>query len=587
MTATLALDYWLAGSLENLFWFHLSTFLAFLLQLLLMAELFFRLLARSRPSPLNRPLAWFAAAFYGLHPVNAETVNYVIQRGDVYATLGVVAGLTLYVVWPRGRWLGLYLLPVVAGTLIKPSAVMFAPLLWVYLMLFEDRRLLAATRRTIPALLVCLALYALQNHFTGQHRFGGTSLARHLQSQPWIALHYVKSALLPTELSADSDWEALPTPWCTPALVGFLFVAGAGLWGARCVQTPPRWPMAYGIAWFFLALAPTSLVPLAEVTNDHRMFFPYVGLALFVAGGLREVLAGATPRQLRVAAGVGLAVLLACAAGTRVRNQVWHTEESLWLDVTQKSPRNGRGHMNYGLSRLRAGDPAGALRAYERALPLLSAYSPLQINLAAAKAQLGLPGVEQHFLRALELDELNADPHLYYARWLQSQGRLEESTRHLRAALERKPDHRDSLYSLLDVLYQAKDWPGLEALVPQVRARLSADPSAERFEVRLRAHRERRFPAEANPDVTEALELSYVLYEAQALAEAIKACEHALRLNPRSAPAYNNLAAFKEAQGDLEGAIAAARQAVELAPDFEMARTNLQKFLRQRNGGRN
>ena len=69
-------------------------------------------------------------------------------------------------------------------------------------------------------------------------------------------------------------------------------------------------PIAFGLLWFFLALLPTSLVPLAEVTNDHRMFFPFVGLALAVFWSLRLlVIARPTPgtrRRGRHAAGAGL-----------------------------------------------------------------------------------------------------------------------------------------------------------------------------------------------------------------------------------------------------------------------------------------
>ena len=39
----------------------------------------------------------------------------------------------------------------------------------------------------------------------------------------------------------------------------------------------------FGLLWFVIALAPTSsFIPLAEVMNDHRMYFPYVGLVLAV-----------------------------------------------------------------------------------------------------------------------------------------------------------------------------------------------------------------------------------------------------------------------------------------------------------------
>lgn len=54
-----------------------------------------------------------------------------------------------------------------------------------------------------------------------------------------------------------------------------------------CSQTLMWRPVAYGIVWFGLALLPSSsLFPLAEVANDHRLFFPYVGLSLAVVWGV-------------------------------------------------------------------------------------------------------------------------------------------------------------------------------------------------------------------------------------------------------------------------------------------------------------
>jgi hypothetical protein len=43
-------------------------------------------------------------------------------------------------------------------------------------------------------------------------------------------------------------------------------------------------PVAFGLAWFVLALLPTSFFPLAEVENDRRMFFPFIGLVLAGTG---------------------------------------------------------------------------------------------------------------------------------------------------------------------------------------------------------------------------------------------------------------------------------------------------------------
>jgi len=51
-------------------------------------------------------------------------------------------------------------------------------------------------------------------------------------------------------------------------------------------------------------------------------------------------------------------------------------EESLWLDVTEKSPHNGRGLMNYGLTQMSKGEIRTALDYFERALSIRPTTRP-------------------------------------------------------------------------------------------------------------------------------------------------------------------------------------------------------------------
>jgi hypothetical protein len=94
------------------------------------------------------------------------------------------------------------------------------------------------------------------------------------------------------------------------------------------------------LAWFAITLLPTSLTPLAEVANDHRMFFPFVGLSLAVTAAAGLVLARVVSSRSRFAIGaVAIAVvLLAESAAVYTRNEVWQTDEALWRDVVEKSP---------------------------------------------------------------------------------------------------------------------------------------------------------------------------------------------------------------------------------------------------------
>src|SRR5262249_1855669 len=97
-----AIDFKLGG--QNPFWFHLSIFTLFLALVLLIAFVVYQLID-------NLWIAFAAAALYGLHPANADTVNYIIASADVISTLGIVASFAIYVAFPDLRRYYIYVLP--------------------------------------------------------------------------------------------------------------------------------------------------------------------------------------------------------------------------------------------------------------------------------------------------------------------------------------------------------------------------------------------------------------------------------------------------------------------------------------------
>ncbi len=339
ISASLALDYWL-GKGPNPLWFHISTFAWYAVQLGLMYLLYIRILKNSGSGVENVYFAMFAVAWYALHPVNAETVNYIIQRGDLYSTLGVVAGLVLYSYWPRGRKWGIYLLPVVLGGLAKPPALVFPALLFVYSLLFEGTNdgnrfdVRRAVLACLPSSVVCVALAVLQAIMTPKTFVAGAaSRTQYWLTQPIVALHYVKSFFLPTELSADTDRPLAAGLFSETSVIGVAFLFAVLLAVRHTLRARELRPVAFGLLWFLIALLPTSLVPLAEPDNDHRMFFPFVGLALAIVWAVRLFLQ--KRQQQRVASPVGRGALVACslcllaayAYGAHARNAVWRTEE--------------------------------------------------------------------------------------------------------------------------------------------------------------------------------------------------------------------------------------------------------------------
>ena len=169
-------------------------------------------------------------------------------------------------------------------------------------------------------------------------------------------------------------------------------------------------PVSFGILWFLIALAPTSsVVPFYQVANDHRVFFPNIGLALSASWFIGLTLIKYENRiQNNLILKYGLLSLFTCAIlahayGTYQRNKVWGSAESLWYDVTIKNPKNGRGLMNYGVTQMRKGKSERALYYFEKALEYNPYYSYLHVNLGLVKNAMGEPAkeVEMYFNNAL------------------------------------------------------------------------------------------------------------------------------------------------------------------------------------------
>jgi tetratricopeptide (TPR) repeat protein len=492
VTLSLALDYhWSGGPVP----FHATQLALLALLWLALAAFYRRVLDLCRPGSANRWLALFAATWFAVHTVNTETMNLMHARSEILSALGVVAGFLIYLVSPRLRRFHLYLVPVALGALAKPPAVLFGPLLFVLELLArrwapaETGRepaaraawkgaLRAAAVAAAPAVLAGAALYVFVDRMNASTlTYGGGDRFHYALTQVWTWVHYLRLFVLPRGLSADTDLTLLTDISDTRVFAGLLILGGLATVGWRCSRSRSTWPVAFGLTWFALTLAPTSsILPLAEPLNEHRVFLPFIGLVLAVVWGARLAWEAAAAR-LRIARGVPgrvlpvavcLLILAAHALGTHRRNEVWRTGESLWKDVTEKSPGNGRGWMNYGVALMARGDLPGARACFDHALPLLPFYSTLQINLGVVHAALGdQDAAARYFARALELAPGHPDSHFFYARWLVDRGRGPEALAHLETAIRLAPAF-ETAHALRQDLLAARGDRGIAAAHPSL-----------------------------------------------------------------------------------------------------------------------
>jgi tetratricopeptide (TPR) repeat protein len=197
----------------------------------------------------------------------------------------------------------------------------------------------------------------------------------------------------------------------------------------------------FAVAWMYITVSPASSVfPLVEPVNEHRMYIPYMMLAplaawLMIAGVLRGARAfGYSARFGRNAAAATLVVAaVALGAGAYARNQVWQTEVSLWEDVYSKNPDSPRALNVLGISLLNAGEFERGLPLLERCHLLSPNYLPCMVHLGIGYAHFkrydeGLAVLKRGFELAPDYPHINYHLALYYKDYL---GRPDEAIPHL------------------------------------------------------------------------------------------------------------------------------------------------------------
>ena len=581
VTASLAIDYWL-GHGYNLFYFHLSTFIIYLILGVLLILIFRKIFTESKKDFSWTPfLAIFTGALYMLHPSMAETVNYVSARSDIQSTFFAVLALFLYIYSPFCRKYLLYLIPVIIGGFAKPPIVMFAPILFVYILLFEEKmdfyqiaqkkyssQTVRVVIKTLPAIITCVILYWFINKMTpNTWQAGGNSPFLYLITQPFVILHYFASFFLPISLSADTDWQLLENIWDYRFFVGLLFIIILLFIAFRNSKKQELRPISFGIIWFFLALVPTStIIPLGEVLNDHRMFFPFIGLAIsvvwyisFILEKNKALIKNKIKNYPFALILIAFLILVSFAYGTYQRNKVWKTSETLWFDVINKSPNNPRGLMNYGLTLMAKGDYHGALDYFLKAQEKAPDYSTLFINIAVAKNALGdFNGAETCYKKAISLNQLDPNAYSFYAHFLMNQQRNKEAAQLINKGLELSPKHQNLLlYKLQNDL-------------------LLTDSSAKNNKEAALVQLAQKVPTPENY-----LNLSLEYYNEGEFQKCIDVAKQAILLKPDYDLAYNNICAAYNRLKKWDDAINAGQKGIKINPNNQLLRNNLSESLKR------
>ena len=383
---TLALNHAISGMAP---WsYHIVNVLMHLGAALCLYGILRRLFARQL-GEYSTGLSLTAAGLWAIHPLQTESVTYIIQRAEV--GMGLCILLMLYALIRAAessqpaRWLSISALSCYAGYGFKPIMAI-APLL----ALVFDRcyisgscRIALCSRRHYylalwisPAVLIPL-LASATGEWQATAGFSNDSMSwwQYARTQPEILLHYLRLTLWPSPLCLDYGWPVENRLWViviTGSIVGALVLAT--IHQLRC-----RSPWGFLGFWFFVNLGPTSsFVPIVDLAFEHRMYLalaaPLTGLTLVGFALLRKV--GAARRLHQIVAGAALAW---AASFTVARNAEYQSAAGLLASNVKARPGYARPHLNLALELLRCEQRDLAVQQFEQAIRIRPDYAKAHV----------------------------------------------------------------------------------------------------------------------------------------------------------------------------------------------------------------
>jgi tetratricopeptide (TPR) repeat protein len=490
-------------------------------------------------------VAFGAALLWVAHPLNTQAVTYIIQRGESLMSLFYVG--VMYCVargWNTGAIvccaLGMATKPIMATAplmaLLYDRAFMAGSLAGALKSRWKLYAGLAATWLLLPWF-----LYNAPGEWRGSAGFAfqKISVSEYALTQPGVILHYLRLAFWPDELCLDYGWKAAQVVGdILPGLVIVGGMLGLTVWGAYRNR-----PWAFAGIWTFLILAPTSsVIPIADVAFEHRMYLPLAAVLTVALCALRKVKATSV-----------LAIVLAAMVGlgwrTVERNKVYRTQVTIWTDTVAKRPENPRARVNLGNALCDEGRFAESVPHFEEALRLDAGYAQAHNNLGRALAMLDRTSeAAPRFRQALVLQPGYAEAHYNLGTALHRLGQRDEAVRQLREAVKLKPDYVDA-------------WSNLGLVLTE----LGRLPEAMECFEKATALR---------PDFAEAYyNWGNALFAAGKFEEAAGRFEQTIRIRPAYAPALFNLGATLARLGRSADARRSFSEASRLDPRFKAPET--------------
>jgi hypothetical protein len=247
-------------------------------------------------------MALFAALLFAVHPIQTESVTYIISRTELLATFFYLLAFLFFIKGAQTKKIGFYIATVLSAVLSMGSkewAVTLPAVLILYDYLFIAEKKIRDVLGRWPLYLGVVLPWWIVLRALNLFAPGGTSGIGFNVASPTgldaksyfltslnVLWTYIRLLFLPINQNLDYDYPIAKTLFELPTIlsfVGHLAIIGAGFWGYK----KKGWLLIpFGIAWFYIGLSPVqSIVPIIDVIFEHRLYMPSIGFFIvFIVG---------------------------------------------------------------------------------------------------------------------------------------------------------------------------------------------------------------------------------------------------------------------------------------------------------------
>ncbi len=534
-------------------------------------------------------LAFSTALLWLLHPIQTQSVTYIVQRAE--SMMGLFYFLTLYAVIrssqekPRAEiWAAVAVVACFSGMASKSVMVTAPIVVFLYDIVFiggswketlRRRRVLYAGLAASWLFLILLWIPLTRSGNISVGFSAQISPVRYFLAQTQVIWHYLKLIFWPKNLVLDYAW---PVPlrfneigisFLTVSMLGFMILP---------IGFHSR-PLGFLCALFFILLLPTSsFFPLADLAAEHRLYLPLavplllsvIGIYAFFdsVGKYKTFLTAKNsfPTQadfpLKNLDEVGTAMASSIDLGKAMQQRRYDDRREEFSC-----------HLPFQSGRLKINLAAAAVLLFACLLGFLT-FQRNQVYVSE----------EALWQDVIAKRPLNPRGHYGLGNVYFGRGEYDEAIRHYKEALRIKPDYVKPLNDLGLALFQQGQWAEAEAYFREA-VRVMPDFPGTYNNLGLLYTRKGKFK-EARDFFEEAIKISpsyaeaynhlgIVLMNMGKTDEAVKSYEKALAIKPYYAEARNNLGNVLAQRGQWRQAIVYYRRALQDNPDFAGAYNNL------------